>query len=137
MDTSVKVTYSSKSRTEGKPCCSFAAPSKTTTRTFATAIADGPFYHLTDLIVRGTVPVGIADGIQNRLRKPEGIAHAQDGEGITVKLAGQKQNATVWWSKVEDRMGGETDRLYELVCKMKTSETIQLKTEWKVRVLSI
>ena len=34
-------------------------------------------------------------------------------------------------------MGGETDRLYELVCEVKAGETVQLEAEWEVRVSSI
>ena len=141
IDTSLKVSYQTKSRTEHEAKRSFAEPSKTTTRTITTSISNGHSFDLTGLVVRDAIPLGNADAnIKVALRKPDGLAQAKDGEEVTVTLPGvgdaAGQEAKVRWARTENGGGGEKQGLYEWVCELKAGKKVRLEAEWEVKAPS-
>ena len=141
IDTSLKVSYQTKSRTEHEAKRSFAEPSKTTTRTITTSISNGHSFDLTGLVVRDAIPLGNSDAnIKVALRKPDGLAQAKDGEEVTVTLPGvgdaAGQEAKVRWARTENGGGGEKQGLYEWVCELKAGKKVRLEAEWEVKAPS-
>ena len=144
IDTSLKVSYQTKSRTEHEPKRSFAEPSKTTTRTITTTISNGHSFDLSGLVVRDAIPLGNDDAnIKVALHRPEGLAQAKDGEEVTVTLPGlgdaassEKQEAKVRWVRTENGGGGEKEGLYEWVCELEAGKKIRLEAEWEVKAPS-
>ena len=147
IDTSLKVSYQTKSRTEHEPKRSFAEPSKTTTRTVTTTITNGHSFDLSGLVVRDAIPLGNDEAnIKVALRQPEGLAQAKDGEEVAVVLspatnvAGdsepERQEAKVHWTRTENGGGGEKEGLYEWVCEVKAGKKVRLEAEWEVKAPS-
>ena len=144
IDTSLKVSYQTKSRTEHEPKRSFAEPFKTTTRTVTTNISNGHSFDLSGLVVRDAVPRGHRDAnIKVALRQPDRLAQAKDGEEVTVSLpgvgdtiAGEAQEAKVRWVRTENGAGGEKEGLYEWVCELKAGKKVRLEVEWEVKAPS-
>ncbi|KAM5544768.1 hypothetical protein V8D89_001666, partial [Ganoderma adspersum] len=145
IDTSLKVSYQTKSHTEHEPKRSFAEPSKTTTRTVTTTITNGHSFDLSGLVVCDVIPLGHDEAsIKVALRRPEGLAQAKDGEEVTVALspvtsaAGdlERQEAKVHWTRTENGVGGEKEGLYEWVCELKAGEKVRLEAEWEVKAPS-
>ena len=147
IDTSLKVSYQTKSRTEHEPKRSFAEPSKTTTRTVTTTITNGHSFDLSGLVVRDAIPLGNDEAnIKVALRQPEGLAQAKDGEEVAVALSSvtdatqagdsERQEAKVHWTRTENGSGGEKEGLYEWVCEVMAGKKVRLEAEWEVKAPS-
>ena len=144
IDTSLKVSYHTKSHTEHEPKRNFSEPSKTTTRTITTTITNGHTFDIAGLVVRDAIPLGHDEGnIKVVLRRPHGLAQAKDGEEVDVMLPEQgetgdseRQQARVRWTRTENMDGGEKEGLYEWVCEIKAGKKIRLEAEWEVKAPS-
>ncbi|KAI1792172.1 hypothetical protein LXA43DRAFT_364276 [Ganoderma leucocontextum] len=143
IDTSLKMSYQTKSRTEHEPKRSFAEPSKTTTRTVTTTITNGHSFDVTGLVVRDAIPLGNDDAnIKVALRRPDGLAQSKDGEEVIVALSpsgagdSEGQEAKVQWARTENGGGGEKEGLYEWVCELKAGKKVKLEAEWEVKAPS-
>ena len=134
VDTALSVTYHTSSRTVHEPVRSFAEPTKTTTCTAVTTVANKHQFEVSGLVVRDTVPLGNGEAdIKVMLRKPDGLARAKEGEEVTVGLDGDVKEAKVRWAKVDDGKGGEKDGMYEWVCGIPAGGKAQLDGEWDVK----
>ncbi|RPD54829.1 hypothetical protein L227DRAFT_580189 [Lentinus tigrinus ALCF2SS1-6] len=134
VDTAIKVSSEQKSRTEQEPERNFAEPTKTTTQTLLTTVTNGHKFDVSDVVVRGAIPLGNdASKISVALRKPEGLARANDGEDVPVSLGEDSKNVKVCWTTPKDGKGGEKDGLYEWICEVSAGKAIVLETEWDVK----
>ncbi len=143
IDTSLKVSCQTKSRTVHEPRRSFAEPAKTTTRTVTTTIANGHAFDVAGLVVRDAIPLGNDDAnVKVALRRPDGLAQAKDGEEVTVAVSpsgagdSEGQEAKVRWARTESGAGGEREGLYEWVCELKAGKKVRLEAEWEVKAPS-
>ena len=138
VDTALKVSYTSRSRTEHEPPRNFAEPTKTTTRTAATSVTNTHAFDIARLVVRDAIPLG-DEGARVRvaLRKPEGLVTAKDGVDVRVAIGGtDATDVRVRWTKVEEGRGGEKDGMYEWVCGVPAGKKVRLETEWEVKAPS-
>ena len=135
VDTALRVSYTTTSRTVHDPARNFAEPMKTKTTTVVTAIANGHTFDISDLVVRDAIPLGNEDAkIRVMLHKPEGLAQAKDEEEIAVSLEdSDAKDVKVRWTKVENGKGGEKDGMYEWVCRLPAGKKVQLEAEWDVK----
>ncbi|RPD54804.1 hypothetical protein L226DRAFT_616532 [Lentinus tigrinus ALCF2SS1-7] len=134
VDTAIKVSSEQKSRTEQEPERNFAEPTQTATQTLLTTVTNGHKFDVSDVIVRGAIPLGNdASKIKVALRKPEGLARASDGENVPVSLSADSKNVKVRWTTPKDGKGGEKDGLYEWICNVPAGKAIVLETEWDVK----
>ena len=136
VDTALRVTYRTDTRTVHEPARSFAEPTKTTTSTVKITVANKHTFAVTDLVMRDTVPLGNEDAkIRVMLRKPDGLALAKADDEVAVALedASEVKEAKVRWGKVEDGKGGEKDGMYEWVRGIPAGKKVQLETEWDVK----
>ena len=135
VDTALRVTYATHSRTEHEPPRNFAEPTKTTTRTVTTSVTNNHAFDITGLVVRDAIPIGDGDAnVRVMLRKPEGLARSKDGEEVGVGLESEGADVRVRWTKVEDGKGGEKDGMYEWVCGITAGKKVELEAEWDVKV---
>ncbi len=135
IDTALKVSYFQKSHTTHEPPRSFAEPTKTTTRTVTATVKNGHQFDIAGLVVRDVIPLGDQDAnIKVTLRKPEGLAHAKDGEEVAVDLGEDAKDVKVRWTKVEKGQGGEREGMYEWVCGFVVAgKEVRLEAEWDIK----
>ena len=80
--------------------------------------------------MRDVIPLGDESArIQVRLRKPDGLAHAKEGEEVSVGHEGEGIRAR--WT-TEGGLGGEKDGMYEWVCEIPAGKKVQLEAVWEV-----
>ncbi|KAI0667914.1 hypothetical protein C8Q78DRAFT_1174843 [Trametes maxima] len=133
VDTSLKVEYQHSAETEHEERRSFAEPNKTTTRTVKTTITSRHQFDIAQVLVRDAIPLGNEDEqIAVRLKKPEGLAEAEEGQDVAVTLEGG-HTVKVRWTKVIDGRGGEKDGFYEWVCAVPAGKKITLEAQWDVK----
>ena len=136
IDTALRVSYATDSRTVEEPARSFAEPFKTTTRSATTGVTNGHAFDIANLVVRDALPLGDSDAnIKVVLRAPGGLAHAQADDAVPVDVEeGDVQDVKVRWTKVVDGRGGEKDGMYEWLCGIPAGKKVVLKAEWDIRV---
>ncbi|KAI0648701.1 hypothetical protein C8Q79DRAFT_904375 [Trametes meyenii] len=136
VDTSLKVEYRHSTKTEHEERRSFAEPNKTTTRTVTTTITNRHQFDIAQVLVRDAIPLGDEDEqIAVHLKKPEGLASAEEGKDVAVALEGG-QTAKVRWTKVVDGKGGEKDGFYEWLCAVPAGKKIALEAQWGIKAPS-
>ena len=141
IDTSLKVSYQTRSRTEREPIRSFSSPLKTTTRTVTTTITNGHPFDITGLVVRDAIPLGNDDAnFKVTVRRPDGLVQKKDGDEVSVAIspssAGdseEEQEARVRWVQTEHGDRGEKEGLYEWVCDLKAGKKVRLEAEWEIK----
>ena len=141
IDTSLKVSYQTRSRTEREPIRSFSSPLKTTTRTVTTTITNGHPFDITGLVVRDAIPLGNDDAnFKVTVRRPDGLVQKKDGDEVSVAIspssAGdseEEQEARVRWVQTEHGDRGEKEGLYECICDLKAGKKVRLEAEWVIK----
>ena len=129
-DPATKVTYTRTSRVTKNEGGAFTEATHTTTHTTKILIHNKHAFVLHDLVVRDVIPTCEDKRTKVVLRKPDGLAHAKDGQEVTLSETG---GVKVKWEKLVDGKGGEKEGKFEWLGSVKAKDKLALEAEWEVK----